>query len=68
MRRKALVDPDPGHGQIGLPRDSELVDLAFSVSGPDTVPTPEPSTLVGAGIGVAMMLGYAWRKRRRAAA
>ena len=41
------------------------LDLAF---GPAVAAVPEPSTLVGGTLGVALALGYAWRRHRRARA
>jgi hypothetical protein len=40
----------------------------FDLTETPTVATPEPSTLVGASTGVLMLIGYAGRRRKRAAA
>jgi hypothetical protein len=53
------------YNHFGTPHTSESGYEEWAVR---ATAVPEPSTLASAGTGVLMVLGYAWRRRRRAAA
>jgi hypothetical protein len=57
----------PGTVFLGAVHDGDLYqDLAYAPFGPNiTSATPEPSTLLIAGLGALGMIGHAWRRRRR---
>jgi hypothetical protein len=52
----------PASNYVGYP-----ADFSMGVSGSLASPVPEPSTLVGAGLGTLTLLGVARLRRRRAA-
>jgi hypothetical protein len=60
----------PGAVFLSAVHDQNLYqDLAYSVPGGvqiNSIATPEPSTMVIAGLGALGMIGYGWRNRRQA--
>ena len=53
--------PDTNNDGIVSPMDPLLLLDHFAVA---AVAAPEPSSLISAGLGLAMLVGYAWRRRR----
>jgi hypothetical protein len=64
--RGDFVSVDP-NGSLLLTQSDSIVRLTAPPGG-GFVASPEPSTLVGGSLGVALALGYAWRRRRARAA
>ena len=69
------IGPLTGLPGFGMSVETSLGSFAlnpFSATFPGTFQAssvvPEPSSFVGAGSGILLLLGYAWRKCRRAAA
>jgi hypothetical protein len=55
--------------ETGKPLDASQPNLTFLVaSDVDSTATPEPATISLLGMGVASLLGHAWRRRKMAAA
>jgi hypothetical protein len=55
-----------GIGGVNAPTGS--ADTLGLVTEFNIIPVPEPSTLIGAATSVLLIAGYAWRRRRLAAA